>query len=173
MLGGFRTPGLAIVKGAGCPRKWDIRDAYGFTGATIIYCGQQLAKFEIDIFAWEPEHFAEWELFAQGALAAPTLALSRTGLSLSIQHPAVNDPPLSITQVVVEDVSQWEQDQEGGGLWARTIKLIEYRKAKQTLVRPPQGPPGTGGPVVEAPIDPEQKIIAANSQTINGLAGTP
>jgi hypothetical protein len=166
VLGGFRSPGLAVVKGAGSPRKWDVRAGYAFTGATVIYTGTDLAKFEVDIFAWEPDHFAAWEVFARAVLSPPVKAAP--SYSLAIEHPALNNPPLSILQVVVEDVTQWAQEADGGGLFARTIKLLQYRAPVPVLVKPAQGPPGS--PVaVRPPVDPREKIIAENSRRIEEL----
>lgn len=173
VIAGVRTPGYAEVRGAGSPRKWDIRDGYGQTGASLVYTGTSLTKFEVDVFAWQPEHFDAWEVFARAVLPAPTPAIAsraafgKASLSLSIQHPLLNDPPLSITQAVVEDVSQWEQGEEGG-LWARTIKMIQYRAPAPIIVPSKQGPDGS--PIaVRPPANPEEAIIAENSRLIEEL----
>ncbi len=156
VLAGMASPGLAVVRGAGSPRSWDVQKGYGLTGATVVFTGEGLAKFDVDIFCWEPEHFAAWKVFAKATLAAP--APVRNPASLSIQHPALNDEPLSITQVEVEDVTQWEQDPDGGGLWVRTIKFLQYRKPRPVLVKPFEGPPGSPV-VVQAPVDPQLILI--------------
>ena len=43
VLAGQRSPGLAVVRGSDSPRKWDVRNGYGFSGATIVYTGLGLA----------------------------------------------------------------------------------------------------------------------------------
>lgn len=169
VLAGAKSPGLAAVRGAGTPRKWDIQDGYGFTGATVIYNGEGLAEFEVDIQAWDdPTHFLEWKVFANLCLMPPSPGLSRAQLSLSIQHPQLNDPPLSITQVTVKNVTQWEQNEEGG-LWMRTISFVQYRAPRPVLVKPLEGPPGS--PIaVEPPTDPFLLQIQQNSATIAKLS---
>lgn len=168
VLAGAPSPGLAVVKGAGSPRNWDVQKGYGLTGATTIFTGQDLSKFDVDIFCWEPEHFLAWQVFARLTLVNPPIGARPT--SLSIQHPTLQDPPLTISQVVVTNVSQWEQDPDGSGLWSRTISFLEYRKPRPALVKPFEGPPGS--PVaVQPPIDPELLLIQANAAQIAKLAG--
>jgi hypothetical protein len=165
ILAGAPSP-TAVVKGAGSPRRWDIRDGYGLTGSTVVFTGQGLAAFDVDIYAWEPEHFVLWQAFARLTLVNPPIGARPT--SMSIAHPMLNDPPLSIKQVVVTNVTQWEQDPEGGGLFCRTISFLEYRKPRPALVKPFEGPPGS--PVnVKPPVDPEVAQIAANQATIAAL----
>lgn len=165
-LGGQRSPGLAVVKGAGSPRNWDIRAGYGMTGAFVVFTGQGLAKFDVDIFAWEKEHFDDWKKFARRVLMAPSVGLRPR--SLPISHPTLNAPPLSILQVVVEDVTQWEQGSDDG-LWACTIKLIEYREPIPILLTPRKGPDPVA-PNLEPPKSPEELLAADKLKVIEDLA---
>jgi hypothetical protein len=168
VLAGAPSPGAAVVKGAGSPRKWDVRDGYGLSGAVVVFMGQGLSAFDVDIFCWEPEHFLAWKLFATLTLTNPPIGARPT--SMAIQHPALNDAPLSIKQVVVTNVTQWEQDPEGTGLWCRTISFLEYRKPRPALVKPFEGPPGS--PVAVAPpASPDEVLIASLTATVAKLAG--
>ena len=49
ILGPFQSPGRAIVRSLQSPRDWKINKAYGQSGASLIYTGANLAKFEVDI----------------------------------------------------------------------------------------------------------------------------
>lgn len=158
-LAGFPSPGAAVVKGAGSPRNWDIQKGYGRSGATTIFTGEDLAKFDVDIFCWEPEHFLAWQIFAQATLVNPPIGAFP--FSMAIQHPALNDAPLSITQVVVTNVTQWEQSDDTG-LWCRTISFLQYRKPKDALVKPFEGPPGS--PVVVTIAD-DPSIVALDMES--------
>lgn len=134
VLGSLRSPGICVVRNGSSPRKWDERQGYGFSGATTVFMGTGLARPEVDIILWEPEdglQWALWRIFAE-LLKKPSPGKPITGLG--IQHPQLNAPPLSITDVVVEDVSQWTQDDDG--LWTCTIKFIEYRRPLPILKRP-------------------------------------
>ncbi len=168
VLAGAPSPGYAVVKGAGSPRKWDIQNGYGITGATTIFMGEGLAAFDVDIFCWKAAHFLAWPVFARLTLVNPPIGSRPT--SMSIQHPVLQDPPLSISQVVVTNVTQWEQDPDGGGLWCRTISFLQYRKPRPALVKPFEGPPGSPI-VVPQPIDPELLQIQANAAAIAKLGG--
>lgn len=142
VLSGRRSPGVAHVRGAGSPRKWDTPGGYGIDGSSTVYTGAGLARFDVDIRLWEPEHFIEWNLFAR-ILDKPK---ARQAGGLGIRHPLVNGPPLYITSVVVEDVSQFEDN--GFGLFVCTIKLLEFRQGKQTGAARLQGtipPAGING----------------------------
>ena len=168
VLAGMRSPGRVIVKGASAPRKWDTAPAYGLSGSSSIYIGSEVAKFDVEIACWEPEHFVAWEVFARATLQEPT-AFGPSALSMSIQHPQLNDAPLKIKQVVVTNVTQWDQPDDDG-LWVRTISFLEFRQRKQAIVKAFEGPPGS--PVnVPAPVDPELQLIAAGTVTIAGLVG--
>lgn len=153
VLGPAVTPGVAKVRGANSPRNWDIRQGYGFSGAVVVFTGSGLAKFEVDVFLWKPEHFAAWQLFAP-ILAKPIPGKGVT--ALGIRHPAVNAPPLSITEVVVEDVTQFEQNDTG--LWACTIKLVQYKKPLPVISRPIAAIPAAAATVQDPP-DPNEKVI--------------
>lgn len=168
VLAGAPSPGLAVVKSPGSPRKWDVRDGYGITGAVCVFMGEGLATFDVDIFCWKDEHFVAWPIFARLTLVNPPLGARPT--SMSIQHPILQDPPLSISQVVVTNVGGWEQDPDGGGLWSRTISFLQYRKPRPALVKPFEGPPGSPV-IVPPPVDPELLQIQANAAAIAKLSG--
>jgi hypothetical protein len=129
--------------------------------------GEGLATFDVDIFCWKPEHFLAWQLFARAVLTNPPIGGRPT--SMSIQHPTLNDPALSISQVVVTDVGAWEQDPGGTGLWSRTLSFLQYRKPRPALVAPQEGVPGA--PIAVVPIDPEELLIKANARRIAALGG--
>jgi len=135
VLGSERTPGRAIIKGASAPRTWDKRKGYGTSGATLVYTGADLAKFSVEIDLWDPPgtgHWLDWEDFARKVLTKePT---GKSPKALVILHPILNAPPLSIISVVIEDVTQWVQDDSG--LWTCEIKLCEFRAPKPAVGSP-------------------------------------
>ena len=175
-LGGFRSPGACVVRAPNSPRKWDERQGHGFSGAFLVFTGAGLSRFEIDVYAWKDEHFLGWKIFAKGALMPPKISLGVDSFlpsigknsSLPIKHPILNDEPHNIDQVVVEDVTGWEQDDTGK--WVRTIKFIQYKAPVPVLVKAFQGPPGSPI-VVKPPANPTEEIIAAKNVTIGALNG--
>lgn len=154
------SPGRAIIKGAGSPRTWNAQQGYGADGASLLYAGAALSSFEVAISIWkEPQHWIEWEVFVP-LLAKPAALPLGVGLpefALSITHPQLNAKPWEIRSVVVEDVSQWEQDDVG--LWTCTIKFKAYRKPKPVLDKAREPVPGTDQSIPD-PVDPAEKIIA-------------
>ena len=166
VIADHRSPGLAVVRGCNCPRNWDVQQGYAFTGATAIFTGEGLAKFDVDFYAWEPAHFAAWRTFAKLVLAPPTR--ETRSRSMSFEHPAVNDPPLSITQVVVEDATQWEQGPDGGGLYMRTVSFMQFRPRVPILVKAAKGPPPAPA-VVKPPARPAEVVMQKLREQIASL----
>jgi hypothetical protein len=160
ILGAFPSPGRAIVRPANSPRDWDIRKGYGFSGATIVYTGAGLAKFEVDITLWDdPIHWTEWDIFAP-ILAKPVPPVV-TGID--IVHPLLNMAPWNITSVVVEDVSGFEEsDYEE---FTCTIKFIQFRAPVPALGKPDVSIKAVNDPV-PTPQDAYDDTIIANNKAI-------
>lgn len=155
LLGPAKSPGVARVRGASSVRNWNAPQAFGTDGATISLASGPPAKFEVDIFLWKPEHFAEWKAFAHAVLMKP---IPGVGVSaLGIQHPLINGPPLNISAVVVEEVGQFEQNDTG--LWMCTLRFLEFRKPIPVKSRPIAAIPAAG-PTVQEPPDPQEREIA-------------
>ncbi len=159
VLGALQSPGVATVRGLNSPRNWNVQQGWGFTGATAVYGGKGLAEFEVDIDLWEPEHFIEWNLFAQ--ILAPPLP-GPAGLALGILHPIVNGPPHGVHAVVVKDVSQPVQSDTG--LWTYTLKFLEYRKPIPALARPIAAIPAVGVPGPTAQNLADAELVAKGAQ---------
>lgn len=164
VISGIASPGLAVIKGADTPRKWDIREAYGASGASTVLIGRNVSQFDIDFYAWEPEHFVFWELFKK-AIELPETVGRATGLqpSLSIQHPTLSE--IGILSVGVKNLTAWEQDSDGGGLWMRTLSLVQFKKPIPFVAKQLEGPPGD--PLVVAPpVNPQEIIIETLSSRV-------
>lgn len=132
VLGGVPSPGRAIVKPPTSPRNWNIRQGYGYSGATIVFAGKGLAEFDVDISLWNDElHWLEWKAFAL-LLAVPVPPVV-TGLD--IQHPLLNMAPWNIKSVVVKDVIGFEEDTDDE-FFTGTIKFIEFRAPVPAIGKP-------------------------------------
>lgn len=165
VLGALQSPGVATVKGLGSPRNWIIQQGWGFTGATVVFGGKELATFDVDIELWLPEHFIQWNLFAT-ILAPPLPGLA--GVALGILHPIVNGPPHGVHEVVVKDVSQPVQNDLGR--WTYTIKFLEYKKPLPALSRPIAAIPAVGTPVptAQTQAEVEMQALAAEAKALGG-----
>lgn len=145
VLGSLATPGRATVVGAGSPRDWDVRKGYGLSGAFVVYTGESLKPFDVIVDLWEDRHWIEWEVFSK------VLEKPRPGVrpvALGIYHPAISRPPLSITEVVVLDVSQFEQVDDG--LWSCRITLLPFKKPLPALGKPVAAIPAVAKPAPTA-----------------------
>ena len=149
LIGGKRTPGGCSIVKAGTPRTWQIATGYGLSGATLRYTGAGLSKFDVIVTLWEDDHWADWADFATVLKRPPSsvlAALSKsiftdaflgvalqnaTPSALAIKHPILTTPPLSITAVVIEDVSQPTPSEWGD--WDIVISCIEWRAPMASL----------------------------------------
>jgi hypothetical protein len=206
-------PGKCVVHGAGTPREWDIRKGYGLSGATVVFMGMTLSKFEIDVTIFTQQDYLDFLVFfakylrreavqsggggnqqqqaasakaradalaqtardafntakaqqsnpnltqnqkqalvvqaqaaADNARAASDQVVTLPGpdlgsmRALGIYHPAL--AALGIGSMVVEDVTQFEEDADGN--YTCTIKCIEYKKPKPIILKPNGSIPGVG-----------------------------
>lgn len=168
LLGGVKSPGRATILGAGSPRTWDVRQGYGYSGAVVVFTGDGLAKFDVRIDLWEKSHFSEWARFAKVALEKAPMGLKPK--AMDIAHPVLNMAPLKITSVVVEDVSQFEQDEEG--MWSCTIKLLQYRAPKPALGKPLASIPNAPN-VAPTAVDAAELEIKRLTAQFSALAAAP
>ena len=177
VLGGFPTPGKASFKGgAGSPRGWKENPGFGQNGGWLTFTGNGLAKFTIEVQLWKPEHFLQWEVLANAVLkrgiGAPVAAGPfLSGLApkpVSIGHPLLTTPPISITLVVIEDVIV--NDPSDDGMSTYEIKCIEWGKPTMLLSKPTSGVPSAKAPVPTAK-DAADAEIAAKLAELRRLAG--
>lgn len=144
-MAGRMTPGSARIRKASDPRTWEVRKGYGFSGANTVFTGDDLKPFSLDVVLWTPEQFDEWATFAK-VLVKPTAATRWK--AIGIYHPILRVPPLNISAVVVQDVSQFDVDEHGQ--WMCTIELLPFRAPKPALVKPAAAIPGVAKPTPTA-----------------------
>ncbi len=162
ILGALKSPGRAYIKNLGSPRSWDVPKAYGASGANIVFTGAPPVKFEVDIELWLPSHSIDWAVFAK----LLTIPKGRITTGIGVYHPLLKVPPIEVIDVVVEDVSQFVQQDEGSHIC--TIKFIEWRKPTEALSRPIAAIPAFSKPLPTA-TDAVQAEVAAKIATIADL----
>lgn len=151
----------------GNPRNWEVKAGYGFDSAYTTYMGGPPPKFEIECIAWLASHFVEWEKFAKKVLAKPTSRTTTDYRAISIYHPVLRVAPHNITHVVVEDVSQWDVNDDG--LWTCTISVLEFRAPRPVLKQPTAGIPTADSKQPTAQDAADVKINALVAQVGNLL----
>lgn len=147
VIDGVKSPGVAVITGASLTRSWDKRKGYGTTGATLVYTGEDLAEFTIEFQFWDwlGGQRDEWVTFAKDVLVKPpTGKFPRYPKAQQIKHWQLNDPPISISAVVVKKVGQPEQDETG--LVTVKVDFSQYRAPKAaigqvTVPAPKKAPP--------------------------------
>lgn len=152
---GHKTPGLAEIVGASSPRRWDERESMGYSGAYLVYHGQNLSHFSVRLKLFTHAQWLDWHAFKPIVARVP---LGKRQRPVDITHPQLSD--LGILAVVVEDVTQSELVDDTG-IWQIEIKLIEYRSPRMALAAA-QGSQAT-------PDDPEDAIIRERRQSFDAL----
>jgi hypothetical protein len=128
-LGGLRTPGLCEITGAGSPRRWDERESYGYSGATVVFHGLKLAHFALRLRFFTSQDWEDWYAF-KPSIDKPPLGAKQG--PLDIEHPLLAQ--VGITSAVVEDVMSPTQTADGE--WTVELRMIEYRTLKFALAKP-------------------------------------
>lgn len=128
VVNGVQSPGRATISGLAIPYVWDVKRAYGMSGAITIFRGRDVAKFTLTIALWRPEHFLVWPIFAK-VLEPPKPGVP---LVVSMQHPSLS--AADISAVAVERLGIPER--QPNGLWLSTSQIMEYRPPLPALVKP-------------------------------------
>lgn len=170
VLGGARSPGLCDVVGAERKKKLDVLNAYGQTGARVIYHGDELCRFSVRFRFYAAEELDEWALWSQVLYKAPaprhgtvrdqseTKDDSATG-AYSITHPLLAE--IGVSEVIVESVLAPEQTDDGE--WTIEVKFIEYRPPVKALAAP------KGAQATPADPDPVDQDIGVLNQHVKDL----
>lgn len=163
-VNGIANPGRARISGAGIPYKWDVRQAYGRAGATVVGMGRDLSKFTLTIEMWEPAHFILWEFFKTQLEPPGPFALP---FAVNMQSPILAD--LGISSVVVEERGQLEL--ASNGIWSSTSKILEYRKPIPAILKPRGSVPAPDGSKLDAPTEADKALIDAQAAFATARAG--
>lgn len=155
LLSGKRSPGIADVRGATSPRRYDERRGYGLSGATVVFRGIGLTRFTVELRLSTVQHWADWEAWKPLVDRPP---LGTRPKALDVWHPYLEG--LDVKSCVVEDVSQPTQVEDG--VWAVEIKFIQFRRPVLSLSKP-EGSKA-------APVDPVDQRIEALTKQFQELA---
>jgi hypothetical protein len=119
-IGGLALPGMVRVTGA---RKydWDKKTGKGAAGTTTTLKGKPAAEFEVELTLWDSTHFPIDDLIVSSISFDPEKGIPVVARDL--YHPALAQ--LGISSSVAEEIGALEH--QGGGLFKRKIKFIEYR----------------------------------------------
>jgi hypothetical protein len=168
MIGGDPSPGKCTIRGANSPRGWDERKGYALSGATLVPTGDELATFEILFEFWDETQIPLWYSYAAKYFdkAVRLIPGSLVPKALGIEHPILSAPPIRITEVVVVDATQLEQDETNG--WSCVVKFKQYRRAKPALSPPDATIPAAQKPTPTAQ-DAADREIQEKLATLKGL----
>lgn len=134
-IGGFRSPGLCRVEGAGLPSRWEPRNGYGWSGQWAIYLGSLISEFSIVFTLYgeqipPSEDWQAWQVFFDAVLKRPPP--KQRAKSFDIWHPHLE--PLGIKKVGIKNVTQPVPVQNGG--WAITVELIQHERPRFDMAKP-------------------------------------
>lgn len=122
-LAGVRSPGIATVTGAELKRRFQVNQAYGMTGATIVFKGRELVRFAIELQLCTDQDFEDWDRFKPTVMKDPRRGPAGKKDALDILHPHLE--ALGVKAVLIESVAAPEQTDDG--MWMVKISCIEFR----------------------------------------------
>lgn len=129
VVNGVQSPGKAEITGADVQYVWDVKQAYGMTGAYTVYRGRAPVEFTLTITLWKPEHFLAWPLFAK-LLEPPKPGIK---LVVGMAHPILS--AADVKAVAIKKLGQLTRDMSSG-LWRSVTQCLEYRPLVPALVKP-------------------------------------
>ncbi len=146
--------GKIVLKRAGRPYKWQIKDASGQEGGTSTYRGKKPPEWEIEFHLWTDRHFTVWQQLSLGNFVYDA---SKTSVDpVDVYHPGL--AMVGISQLLVDHLSVPEQ-QGDRKLWIATLKVHEYFPPIATNVT--QSPSGSAGTNPNPPGEPPDTGLAA------------
>lgn len=172
-VGGDYTPGLCVIKKHGIPFNWDKQKGWGYSGAWLIFTGQDLNEFSTEFTVWRQDQIEAWKAWAKKYLTKQPAQPQRAGVflpnvprpqSLNIVHPLLAE--LGISACVPKHIGGWNQAAQGK--WVKSIDWIQFRAPKPFLGKPKEPIPDTKGKPPVA-LDANQLEARAKRQQIEAL----
>ncbi len=148
------------------PNKWDVKEGKGTAGATETFVGKPPAKGTFTFGAYLPKHFA---LFDQIIAVLNYDPVKKNSNAVDIYHPAIAD--IGVHSVVTDDggIGAWEH--KGGGMYERTVALLEFFPTLPTnTTATPSTSDASGGTPGTAP-DPATQALQKQLAGLTGDAG--
>lgn len=122
VIAGKLTPGLAKLQEVVRKHEWDVKKGKGAKGATETLTQLPPAEITFEFFVWSKDQCGLWDAILPLFKYDPT---RKTVSAVDVYHPSLAD--VDVTSVVTVDIGGWTH--EGGGLYRRLVKLLEYYPA--------------------------------------------
>ncbi len=156
VVAGKKTPGILRLTSPNSPRKWDERNGYGLSGATLVFTGLGLSEFDCNLELYTPADWLDWDAFRPIVAKPPPRTRPK---ALDFAHPLTAQA--GIKSVVVLDMYVPELSDDTG-IWTAKIKLKEFRRPRIALAKP-------DGATQSASNDPIDIQLDKNNAVIGGL----
>jgi hypothetical protein len=171
LLGGQKSPGIAIVRSAKDKRSFKFHGVPFATGERVTFLKRELSEFEVVIKCFTSDDLIAFDIWRQ-VFAAPDKRSvisdpdsgGKSTKALDIWHPHLE--VLDITAVNVLEVSQFEPADDTG-IWQCTIKMRQFKGLPQQTMATVAG-------AIAAPLSKEEQLIQTltkqNEQMLEELA---
>lgn len=118
-LGGVRSPGVVTVSEHTSKENWDVADASGQKGASMVRKGRKPCVFKCSFYLADQQELDEWDAFRAAIEATVS---GKTPKAVDIYHPDLAD--VGIKSVVKGEVLGAQHDGKGG--ITRVVQFTEY-----------------------------------------------
>lgn len=153
------SPGITVIEGSSiAPRKWEERGGYGLTGATLVFLGLGLGKFDAIHSFYDKRDWAAWDKWLKIVAAPP---VGKRPRALDVSHPWLD--MFNVHKAVVLDNTVPRQTE--AGLWQVVYSWQAWRTPKFTLAKP-EGAKATPADPVDAQLDANTALINAQFEAL-------
>jgi hypothetical protein len=172
-IGGTYTPGIMTISKGGLPFDWDKRKGYGYSGAYLVYTGQDLVEFDTTFTIWRQDQYDDWIDWAKTNLVKEPGQPQVNGAylpnvprpkALGVYNPILAD--LAVTAIVPKHIGFWVGGTGAArGKWSKTISWYQFRGPQPFLGKPKEPIPDVK-PKAPTADDAFQLELRAKRQTI-------
>lgn len=137
LLGTVPSPGTVKLDRLEDPANWNIKEANGWTGASMTLRGQNPREFDATFYLVTDQDFDDWDVFQK---VIDTMTAVAKPFALPVYHPDL--ARLRYTEVTKKSVGGLVYDGKGGA--SVKVTFIEYKPPKKKKGTSPTAKPAAG-----------------------------
>lgn len=130
LVNGKRSPGIGKITGLADKRKFDVQTSMYTSGGIVIYRGREPSRFVLTMTLATAQDWIDW---ATWRIVINRPIGNAFPKAMTFVHPWT--AMLDVTEVVVEEIGQPEEEDETGS-WHVAVKFLEFRRVKPSLAVP-------------------------------------
>ncbi len=165
---------------------WQIQQAFGLTGATVLPIGDPLLKAKFAVKIWTNADAQQYQLALKTVLRKPAYAVPGAAVTAGMGIDQKQLLSVGVDTVVLWSVTPLINPlvtSGGKGAWTATVEFLEYRAPQPAIAKPSQKIPDKAPPMPSAQDAADLETVRLRAEwaaaggrltkTIAGLGPTP